>query len=163
MKRHLKVFMLLGLTLFLLTACKSEDVVELKIPREYFDETVLEEEFQDGINSMEIRGEEVYIEMDGKKHLALMDELKLAIADEFDRLLYDEDCSYIRDVKYDEDFKNIDIFVDSIGYFETIDWTPMLISLLSETYQCYGGIEKRLNIRYIDYKNGVLLEEVDCF
>lgn len=145
-----------------LVGCKKGNNITLNIPIDFFDEDLIgTEDLQDGVESIERVDDEVVIVMKEKHYRYLMKELKLVLEEEFDDLLNDEDCSYVKKVEYDEEFINIKVYVDEKEYEEYLDWTPMLISLLGETYQVYGGVESNMNIDYINVVTGRVITSLN--
>lgn len=147
---------------FSLVGCKGSNNITLRIPVDYFDEDLIDsDDLQDGIESISREDDEVIVVMGESNYRNLLEELKLALEEELDGLLEDEDCTYIKDIEYIDDFSEVKVFVDVKEYEESLDWTPMLISILSETYQIYGGLEVGVYIEYIDEQTDEVLNIVD--
>lgn len=161
MKRYLSLG--LGLVLILgLLGCERGGRISLNIPLDYFDEDLIGcPDLQEGVESIDLEGDQVVLVMKEKSYRLLMGELRSALEEELDQLHLDEDCSYVRRVDYLEDFSQVQVFVDGQEYEESLDWTPMLITLLGETYQAYDGGKSGIHIDYIDLETGEILTSLD--
>lgn len=105
----------------------------------------------DGINSAKINEDgSLTLNMSKKKHKELLDEIKKEIDITFDELIESEETPYIKNIEHTKKYREVKILVDKEVYETSFDLTPLLVGIVTGTYQSYAGEEFHTQIIIID-------------
>lgn len=174
MKKLISVFCVLLATFLVLVGCSKEPVKEsnpttdsnqvtstLVINRENFSEDFDEEIFYKTLNGIEgifytknSETNEYILRMTNDAYNELKEIKSKDVIAEFDKLINDTE-NYVTDIKYDDDFRTVDIFVDREKTPEQLsDFDNVILSVMGSAmaYQIYTieGQSVIINIIYSD-------------
>lgn len=120
--------------------------VTLTIPASMFEgqdvNQKAEEMKEEGIKEVTVNDDgSVILEMSKDKHKELVKEMKKMLVENFDEIKSSEEFQSIKDVKYDDDFKEITLEVDKVKYEQSFDGMAVWGMLITTgMYHIYDGV-----------------------
>lgn len=123
-----------------------------------------EEEYlaeNEGIKTAEVQEDgSLKLTMTKKKHKELVNELEEETESSIKDLIESEETPYIKNVKYNKDFREVNIIVDREAYEEAFDITPLGVGLMAGMYQIYSGKEYETTITIEDADTGDVINSI---
>lgn len=146
------VSFLLVFTLLITLAGCTKQTVEVKIPKELYTEQGLVKDgnLEKGIEDIIEEEDQVIVVMTENKHKEVLSEIEEFIALGFKAMVEGEETKYIKDIKHDKGFKNIDIYMDKTQYEESFDVSFFVAGMYGLTYQIYNLQDPNVKLRYLE-------------
>ncbi len=101
----------------------------------------------------------LWIKMSRGKHKEMMEEMSESIKESFNDLIEGEDTPYIKDIRTNNGYKEVEVYVDRAGYENAFDYSGFTILLSVGFYQTFQGEEVELHLKYVDADTEEIIEE----
>lgn len=102
----------------------------------------------------------LWMKMSRAKHQELITEMKESIILTFNDLIEGEDTPYIKDIRTDDAYKEVEVLVDRAGYENAMDFSSLTILFSVGYLHTLQGNDFDLNLKYIDAETDVVIEEM---
>ena len=89
----------------------------------------------------------------------MMEEMSDSIKESFNELIEGEDTPYIKDIRTNNGYKEVEVYVDRAGYENALDFSGFTILLSVGFYQTFQGEEVELHLKYVDADTEEIIEE----
>lgn len=164
-----KIVVIAIMSMFLLTACSSNDV-EITLPEEFFDSNDLEAIEKDITDQVDAEVKEnkdgtLSLTMSKKEHDKWLGEVRETLDDGIKEIASDDSFQSISDIEHNKDYTEFSVFVDAALYEESFDsFVSFSIGLQGVMYQIFNGedMEKqKVVVKIIDEDSNETIDEIN--
>ncbi len=143
---------------------QNDGNVTIVLPKEFFSEAGKSfdyEEYaekQNFLSAVQNSDKSVNVVMTEARHEELLRSIKIEIEANAKKMITADATPYIKNIIFDEDFQNIDIYVIKEEFENTaVDFAPFTLAASAMIYQTYAGAEKFTKVNIFDEKTGEFL------